>query len=480
MATASAAAARTDRDGDRRCAGTGESSDATIAGHCIVRVRAARGTTEGATRDDGGGMASSTVDRNDEARPADATHPAVDAAWIALDAAAIRWALLRGRADGRDGDIDVLVDPADAPALDRVLATVGFARLAAIGHADHRFYRAYDEATDRWLTLDIVTELAFGPGAWLELPGAAQAVLDSRTDAVDGWRLRPDDAFWALLLHDLLDRRDLPPAHGDDLQRLVHEARADGSIGRRIDALAGPGSAWRLIGFIGDGSTEAALSDGRRLGRRWARSTRAKALRRRVRQIVLRRLRKPHTALRRRGIDVAVLGPDGAGKSTLAASLAATLPVPTRTIYLGLYGAGLASAGRLGFIRRVARLWRGWGIGLWHRLRGRVVVYDRHAFDAVLAPARSTAKGRVRRWALLHAIPDPALVLILDAPAELLFARKGEHDVAILDAQRRGYLALAARLRSAEVVDATRDPEAVRRDAVARTWRRLAGGVTRG
>jgi hypothetical protein len=70
--------------------------------------------------------------------------------------------------------------------------------------------------------------------------------------------------------------------------------------------------------------------------------------------------------------------------------------------------------------------------------------------------------------------------MILDAPAALLFARKGEHDVAILDAQRNGYLALAARLHGAEVLDATRDPEAVRRDAVARTWRRLAGGAGRG
>jgi thymidylate kinase len=109
-----------------------------------------------------------------------------------------------------------------------------------------------------------------------------------------------------------------------------------------------------------------------------------------------------------------------------------------------------------------------------------VVVYDRHAFDAVLAPSRSTPKARLRRWVLLHAIPGPALVLILDAPAELLFARKGEHDVATLDAQRRGYLALAGRLRRAEILDATRDPEAVRRDAVARTWRRLAGGGGRG
>jgi len=425
-------------------------------------------------------MAASTANPDHEAHPANAAHPVVAAAWAALDDAGVRWALLRGRADGRGGDIDVLVDPADAPSLDEVLAAVGFVRLRAIGHADHRFYRTYHEATDRWLTLDVVTELAFGPGAWLALPGAAQALLDVRTRDAEGWRLGPDDAFWALLLHDLLDRREIPSAHGEELGRLVHGARADGSIGQRIDALGGPGSAWRLIGFIGDGATGAGLSDGRRLARRWMRAQPADAIGRRLRQAALRRLRKPHTALRRRGIDIAVLGPDGAGKSTLAASLAATFPVPTRTIYLGLYGAGLARAGRLGFVRRVARLWRGWAAGLWHRLRGRIVVYDRHAFDTLIASTRRSPKARLRRWALLHAIPDPGLVLILDAPAELLFARKREHDVATLDAQRRGYLSLSTRLRGAEVLDATRDPETVRRDAVARTWRRLAGGARRG
>jgi thymidylate kinase len=437
-------------------------------------------------------MAAPTANRDDEAHPASlsdtagapparsAPHPVVGLAWSALDGAGIRWAVLRGDTDGRDGDIDVLVSRTDSRSVDRVLQPAGFVRLPAIGHADHRFYRTYDETTDTWFTLDIVTELAFGPGAWLALPGAAETVLDRRTHDADAWRLQPDDAFWVLLLHDLLDRRDLPPAHWVELKRLVPDARPDGTIGRRLDRLGGPRTAKRLLELVSAEDSRAALDEGRRLGRRWARARGADALARRVRQAVLRRLRKPHTALRRRGIDVAVLGPDGAGKSTLAASLVGTFPVPTKTIYLGLYGAGLANAGRLGFMRRLARLWRGWLAGLWHRLRGRVVVYDRHAFDTLVGSTRRSPKARLRRWALLHAIPDPALVLVLDAPAELLFERKGEHDVAILDAQRRGYLALAHRLRGGAVIDATRDREAVRRDAVARTWRRLAGGTGRG
>ena len=38
----------------------------------------------------------------------------------------------------------------------------------------------------------------------------------------------------------------------------------------------------------------------------------------------------------RKGLTVALLGPDGVGKSTLLAGLAASYPVPVRQIYMGM------------------------------------------------------------------------------------------------------------------------------------------------
>lgn len=408
----------------------------------------------------------------------------LDAAWSALNGAGIRWALLRGSPDATDGDIDLLVDADAGPLLDRTLAAAGFARLAAIGHGGHRFYRTYDEAVDQWLTLDVVTELAFGPGGWLRLAGAAGPVLQRRlTGDVAGSgvaRLHPADAFWALLLHDLLDRGDLKPAHRRDLADLAPGASVVADLGQRVDAVGGTGTADRLVRLLSGPDDDPVLAAGRRLGKRWLRATAADAIPRRIGHEVLRRLRKPHTALRRRGIDVAVLGPDGAGKSTVAAALTGSVPMPTRTIYLGLYGSGLGGSKRLGLARRMARLWGGWLRGLWHRLRGRIVVYDRHALDVRIADRPRSAKGRIRRWILVHAIPNPALILVLDVPAEVLFARKGEHDVATLDRQRRAYLAVAASVHGAEVVDAARDAESVRRDVIARTWARQTGTGPRG
>jgi thymidylate kinase len=298
-----------------------------------------------------------------------------------------------------------------------------------------------------------------------------------------GSRLAPDDGFWLLLLHDLLDRGGIPDHHADQLARLARPApdvRAEGQIGMAIDALAGAGTAAELIALVGSGDRPATLAAGHRLGRRWARVDRAGTLRRRASESILRRLRKPFTALRRPGIGVTILGPDGAGKSSLAEALRTGFPVPTRTIYLGLYGAGLAGGGPFGLLHRLGRLWRGWLIGRWHRWRGRLVVYDRHALDARIPGSHSGARSRFRRWILAHAIPSPELIVVLDAPAEVLFARKGEHDIATLEAQRAGYAEIARGFAGAQLVDAARDADVVRRDVTGRTWRRLAQGYRGG
>jgi thymidylate kinase len=76
-------------------------------------------------------------------------------------------------------------------------------------------------------------------------------------------------------------------------------------------------------------------------------------------------------------------------------------------------------------------------------------------------------------WGLLgRAIPTPDLVLILDAPGEIMFARKGEHSPDLLEEQRQRFLALLPRIPQAEVVDVSRPEEEVRRDVINRIWRK--------
>ena len=126
---------------------------------------------------------------------------------------------------------------------------------------------------------------------------------------------------------------------------------------------------------------------------------------------------------------------------------------------------------------RILRQWGRWLGARWQAARGRFVVFDRYSYDALLSPSRRLGRAaRIRRWVLARCCPAPDLVFVLDAPGEVLYARKGEHTPERLEAQRQQYLALRARLPEARVVDVTREPAEIRREITRTIWRRYAGG----
>jgi len=400
--------------------------------------------------------------------------PAVAAALAALDAAAIPWLHLRGALDGSAGDIDLLVDPAALGRVDAALAPAGFRRMPSIGYASHRFWLAFERETGRWLKLDVVTELAYGPGGAL---GAAPAAGPLRRRTPDGpvMRATPDDRFWSLLLHVCLDRPGPTAAHAAELAGLAAAALPDGQLGSVVASWAGSAASTRALQLAAAPAPDAAAY--RRLGRRLLRgAVRAhplRVVRRRTIAAVGRAASRLFVATRRPGIAVALLGPDGAGKSTLAAALSEAFPVPGRQRYLGLYGAGSETPRGLGLAVRAWRMVRARLATTWDVRRGRVVVLDRHPLDAVAA-RKGGRRAAVRRRLLVALAPRPTVVLVLDAPADVLFARKGEHDLETLSAARLAYRNLAERRRDAVVIDAMEPPEAVRAAAIDAVWPRLA------
>jgi thymidylate kinase len=67
----------------------------------------------------------------------------------------------------------------------------------------------------------------------------------------------------------------------------------------------------------------------------------------------------------------------------------------------------------------------------------------------------------------------PDLVIVLDAPGEVMFERKQEHDVATLEQRRHWYADIATNLPNAVVIDATQPPDQVLRQAVDAVWRTI-------
>jgi thymidylate kinase len=190
---------------------------------------------------------------------------------------------------------------------------------------------------------------------------------------------------------------------------------------------------------------------------------------------------------RRAAFTVALVGPDGCGKTTIARELEGALPMPIAYLYMGVSpessnrvlpttwlvrslrkgtrdAAGRGPSGSRprprGLVRRaaaelraVARLcnrlaeecyrqlltWR-------YKRRGTVVIYDRHFYADFFGVMRRGGDSWTVRLHLLfleHLYPKPDLVLYLDAPPELLFARKGEGTLESIAALRADYRRLA-------------------------------------
>ena len=209
---------------------------------------------------------------------------------------------------------------------------------------------------------------------------------------------------------------------------------------------------------------------------------------------------------------IALIGPDGTGKSTISRKLQDLLPLPTKYIYMGI------NQEATNFALPTTRLWkkikqasgrqsdmggppdpnrlqppprnplkriaRGLKSGLWianliaeewyrqsvtwyYIARGYVVIFDRHFyFDYYKYHIANNRVGRtfserVHGFMLNRIFPKPDLVIFLDAPAEVLFARKREGSVELLEQRRQEYLQFQGMVKRFVTVDTTQSVDEV-------------------
>ena len=214
---------------------------------------------------------------------------------------------------------------------------------------------------------------------------------------------------------------------------------------------------------------------------------------------------------------VALIGPDGAGKTTVARQLPTLLPMRVRYLYMGVsadssnvmlpttriarrvkraLGAPPDTAGppshdptrsrrrslrgrAVGSVRaglrlanRTAEEWYRQALAWRWQRDGSLVLFDRHffidyhAYDVAGDHDRSLSQ---RLHGLMVArMPRPDLVVYLDAPAEVLLARKGEGSIEALEMRRAEYRAIAPLVPRFVEVDATRPADVVARDVADR------------
>lgn len=421
----------------------------------------------------------------------------------AIERQGIRYAWLRGFEEaGGAGlrELDLLIPSGELPRLAEVLLDYGFRPPPSWGHDPHRFFVAHDRETGRWWKLDVVTDLRYGRSIRALRVGDVESCL--RRCGPDHL-LSPEDEFVALLLHCLLDCAELSTRHRTRLAVLARQLHARPESGRRageqVERWLAPALTWPMIVNALESQDWSALTRRRSaLTRHLFRNDPLMVAWRRLSGRSLRLLRPMLFSLLRRGSSIVLLGPDGAGKSTLARALEEEKPLRARRVYMGTNresanvalpaarwieehrkalgpktwrGYRLLLKG-LGFASRLAEQWYRYAVARYHLLRGRLVIFDRYVYDALATTEGATLRARLRRRLLRAGAPAPDLVVVLDAPGDVLWQRKREHTPELLERQRRAYLELRDRLPRIAVVDATRGADAVRKTVVSLVWSR--------
>jgi len=394
-----------------------------------------------------------------------------------LDGEQIRYCVLHGFSERLESDLDIAVAPGEFDRLAGVFGVLqrqGYRLVQRLNYDVNAYYFvfAWLEESVQVVAVDVISE--HREGKLILMSG--DDLLRGRRRQGDFWIPSPSAAFHYLLAKKVL-KRALSAAQSAELANLAREIGREDAERICVKLF---GRAWgiRAAERIVDGRLETFLP----------------ALKRRLWATTL--IRKPWMPVwywisdaprilsrvrRRSGLLVAVLGSDGAGKSTLIENLRSGFSRVFRRDRVFHWRPGLVFRTRSGIVANPhERPCRGYlqsllplfahfvdhCLGYVFRVypllcRSGFALFDRYFHDLVADPKRYRYGGS--HWAasaLAGLVPRPDLMLILDVPPDAAMERKSETSIEELVRTHASYQKLL-RCEFARRIDASRSAEAV-------------------
>jgi thymidylate kinase len=227
-------------------------------------------------------------------------------------------------------------------------------------------------------------------------------------------------------------------------------------------------------------------------------------------------------------VTVALIGADGAGKTSVARRLEEEGALPIKYLYMGVNPEAatqmlVSTRLLLSVKRRLGKASPAGGppdpslkkpppSGMWKRAlhglrsslrmanqlgeewfrqllawyyqgRGYVVLFDRHFYADYHAHDVSGASGprslsrRLHGFVLRRLYPRPDLVILLDAPSQVLFDRKREGTIELIERRRQEYIRLQKEMPEMAIVDVSQPLDLVKREVLELIRLRLPAAI---
>ena len=367
-------------------------------------------------------------------------------------------------------DIDLLCEQKHIRQLRAILIALGFVELKSPGHKPHIFFILFDFDSGKWIKFDIINQISFGFPYKTYQTHLATEFLATKFNEKDIYVLSKESEFLLLAMHCLLDKKLIENKYNERLLHLYsssdfEHSKISGylsqlSVSLSPDLLLQPNNEAREILSQQLSKTS---DTSHKIGRFF--------------YTYFRGLLNPK-------ITIALIGPDGVGKSTVISELTNSFPLGIKSVYMGwsdhentlklptskwLYRrynktktSSIVEKPEFpsevqalsenikphkeqvkvtvqkihwkqlpGIINEIAEQYTRYFYAKYYKFRGAFVLYDRYVYDQFIF--NSTAKkeevkpqDKILAEFFKRFFPDPDLTILLAGDAELIHQRKNE------------------------------------------------------
>jgi len=461
----------------------------------------------------------------------------IDKIFYEFDSHKIKYAILRGADElYTSNDIDVLIDKNELSKLAAIFEKNNFIKLKTPGHWPSSFYLHYSSVERKWIKFDIMHTVAYGAPFKCYKTDLAQNFIANRELKNNFYVLKPYYELLNLTIHALIDKEkptlkykgrifELSESLEADLYKL--DAELKGILSQNFNLTS-------FLVHLRNDDLEGLKVIKECIEKHYKRSKLFYSYSN-FSQLLLRKYYTHCKGLLFPKINLALIGTDGVGKSSISSALEKDLPFNVKNVYMGWgdapnalllptskwlakkypaqtiindsnsvkgesdEGIVIGEDGKqlkpskninaksspflkikrfISFSNEYFEQLARYSLARYYKFKGCIVIFDRYIYDQAvfnhcIQGDKVSTKNKVFEFIYKYFFPSADLTILLEADPVEINRRKDELEVDDIAARIKEYKIVCNEVKNFVIVDANQDLETVTADIINLIWQEL-------